>query len=288
MSEERRNNTEKILLNISGLPNSSKALHELHELLNNDDTPATVISKIVSKDQGLVTKVLTIANSPMYGLQRQVSTIEYAILVLGFRELKNIVSVLTLVESFINKTDRYLDQKEFWIHSYLTGTAARRLAEDLDFPNYNEAFIAGFLHDMGITVMHRYFHESFIKIRNKALFDGKDYSEFEKEELGLTHPEVGQFLLEHWNFPVALCDAVLYHHKPCEANNNKILASLVHLADFMANKYSSGNCCWDNNLELSEEAMQILRFRNENEIEMFVKAYEELFNHQIDFVRYID
>jgi HD-like signal output (HDOD) protein len=288
MNNNLKDRTEKVLANISSLPNTPKVLEEMLDLLNNENTPASTLGKVVAKDQGLVTKVLTIANSPMYGLQRQVSTIEFAILVLGFKELRNIVMVLILVESFINKTDKYLDQKEFWIHSYLTGTAAKRLAEDLDFPNDGEAFVAGFLHDMGITIIHRYFHSSFVKIHEQVLSSNKNYRDLEIEELGLTHQQIGYFLLSKWNFPEPLCDAILYHHNPADSEHNKVLASLVHLADYMTKRYSTGNCCWDKNLSLNEEAIHTLRFRDENEIEMFIRAYEELFAHQIDFARFID
>lgn len=284
----KREKTEKVLINICNLPPMNETLTEAFKLLNDESTSTSTLSKVVSRDQGLVTKILTVANSPMYGLQRHISTIDFAILVLGFRELKNIVTVLSLVESFINKTDNYLDQKEFWVHSYITGTAAKRLAEDLDFPNSGEAFIAGFLHDMGITIMHRYFHSDFIKIYQQAMYEGVAFNQAELNELGVSHEQIGHFLVDKWNFPAELCNAILNHHSPDSAINNRILTSLVHLADYMTQKLEIGNCYWDNDLVLDEAAIHALRFRDINEVDLFIKAYEELFAHQVDFARYLE
>ena len=288
MVQNKREKTEKVLANICNLPPMQETLREAFGLLNDETTSTTSLSKVVSKDQGLVTKILTVANSPMYGLQRHISTIEFAILVLGFRELKNIVTVLSIVESFINKTDNFLDQKEFWLHSYTTGTAAKRLAEDLDFPNSGEAFIAGFLHDMGITIIHRYFHSDFIKIHQQVMEGDIPFREAELKELGVNHEQIGHFLIEKWNFPVELCNAILNHHTPSSCEKNKLLTSLVHLADYMTKKLGMGNCYWDKDLTLDEEAIHILRFRDNTEVELFINAYEELFAHQIDFARYLE
>ena len=165
--KQKREKTELVLLNIYNLPPIPRVMAEVLKMLDSPSTNTTDLAKAVSKDQSLVTKILSIANSPLFGLQRKVTSIDFAILVLGFGELRNIVSVLSMVESFKNKTDKYLDQKEFWLHSFLTGTATKKLAEEFKFPFSGEAFIAGFLHDMGVSIMHRYFHSNFKTITRK-------------------------------------------------------------------------------------------------------------------------
>jgi HD-like signal output (HDOD) protein len=70
------------------------------------------------------------------------------------------------MESFKNKTDKYLDQKEFWFHSFVSSTASKRIAKDLKYENPGKAFIVGLLHELGIPVIHKYFHTNFIEIIN--------------------------------------------------------------------------------------------------------------------------
>ncbi len=285
--QQKREKTELVLTKIYNLPPIPKVMKDALEVLDNPSTSAVSLAGIISKDQGLVTKILTIANSPLYGLQRKVTSIDFAVMVLGYTQLRNIISVLSMVESFKNKTDKHLDQKEFWLHSYLTGTAAKRIAEDMDFPNSGEAFIAGFLHDMGISVIHKYFHTNFIEIHKLATEKGINFSEAEFEKLGLNHQQIGNFLAEKWNFPEVLCDAILNHHNPKDSTTNKILPSIVHLADFMTHKLQIGHAYWDKDLTLHDSALEVLRFRDQEEADNFIKSYEELFMHQANSVRYL-
>ena len=286
--QQRREKTELVLANIYNLPPIPKAMTEAMQLLDNSSASISTLTSVISRDQGLVTKILTIANSPLYGLQRKVTSIDFAVMVLGFTELKNIISVLSMAESFKNKTDKYLDQKEFWLHSYLTGCAAKRLAEDLDFPNSGEAFVAGFLHDMGITVIHKFFHTHFIEIHKLVSENNVSFLEAEYEVLGMNHQEIGNFLAEKWNLPEILCDVILTHHSPKSSSLNKVLASIVHLADYMTQKLQIGNSYWDAKLELEIVDAEFLRFRDQEEIDRFIKSYEELFAYQAKAVRFLN
>jgi HD-like signal output (HDOD) protein len=225
----------------------------------------------------------------MYGLQRRVTSIDFALLILGFSELKNIISVLSLTEAFKNKTDKYLDQKEFWLHSLLTGCAAKRLAEDLEFYNSGEAFIGGFLHDMGVSVIHKYFHTNFIQIQDLVVNNGLTYIEAELETLGMNHQEIGKFLIHRWNFPLELCNAIFHHHKPSEAKQeDKMLASIIHFADYMTHKLSLGEFSYDKGLEVDKEALSIMQFKDDIEMDRFIEGYRELFINQIEAVRYLN
>ena len=284
--EKRMEKTKLVLNNINNLPTTPRILQEALDLLNNPMSNNHNLAKAISKDQGLVTKILMIANSPLLGLQRKVTTIEYAILVLGYSEIKNIVSVLSVIESFKNKTDKYLNQKDFWVHSFLTGAISRRLAEDFDFPNEGEAFIAGFLHDLGISVIHKFFHSNFIEICKQVNENNVTYLEAELNILGMTHQQIGHYLIERWNFPDQLCDAILNHHNPENSVKSKQLASLVHLADYMTQKLNIGSVYWDSNIVLNVQELEMLRIRTMEEADSFILKYEDMLKNQIESVRF--
>ncbi len=286
--QKRKEKTELVLKHITNLPTTPKLLQETLELLNDPNINNHSLAKSISKDQGLVIKILMIANSPLLGLQRRVTTIDYAILVLGHNEIKNIVSVLSVIESFKNKTDKYLDEKEFWTHSFLTGIASRRLAEDLGFQYGGEAFIAGFLHDLGISVIHKFFHSNFIEIYNQVNESDISFQEAELNVLGMTHQQVGHYLIEKWNFPVPLCDAILNHHNPENTVNNKALTSIIHFADYMTQKLNIGNVYWDDNIQLNIEELGILEINNMEEADNIISNYENLYKNQHDSIRYFN
>lgn len=285
--QQKRDKTEIVLRNIYNLPPIPKVMSEALKLLDNKRTSNQELSNVIAKDQGLVSKILTISNSPMYGLQRRVTSVDFALLILGFSELKNIISVLSLTEAFKNKTDKYLDQKSFWLHSFLVGSASKRLAEDIGFYNSGEAFIGGFLHDMGISVIHRYFHSNFIQIC-ELMAQGLSLKEAEIESLGMDHQEIGNYLLERWNFPHELCNAILNHHHPsASTHDDKLLAAIIHFADFMTQKLKTGDFYWDEKMELEKEALTIMQFKGDEEIDNFINGYHELFVNQIESVGHL-
>jgi HD-like signal output (HDOD) protein len=113
------------------------------------------------------------------------------------------------------------------------------------------------------------------------------YRNAELITLGMTHEEIGSFMLEKWNFPPALADAVRFHHDPSGSLSGRSLASLVHLADFMTQELMIGNFKWDNGLKLNKAAVSVLGFNGPDGVIKFVEKYKELFIHQKLSVRYL-
>ncbi len=250
--EQKQKRTKLVLSNVYNLPAVSQVMMEVSNMLDNPTTNTAKLGEMIGKDQGLATKILSIANSPLYGLPRKVTTIDFAILIIGYQDIKNIVIALSMIESFKNKTDKYLDQKEFWLHSIITGNASKRIAEDLGFRIGSEVFVSGLLHDLGIPVLHKFFHTEFMEIVDEVNETGKSFKEVEIEKLGYDHQTIGRFLAEKWNLPSQHCSTIENHHNPSNAEENKVMASVVHLADYMTQALNIGNFYWDNNYQLDE------------------------------------
>jgi len=284
---QRRSKTEMVLTNIFKLPPIPKVLLEASKILDAKAPKSKELVDVISKDQSLVTKILSIANSPLFGLQRKVTSMDFAILVLGFSELKKIISALSVIETFKNKTDKYLDQKEFWLHSFLTGSLAEKIAEDVGFSVKGEAFLAGFLHDMGITVIHRFFHSHFVTIAELRESAGLSIVDAETEVLGMSHSEIGSFLAEIWNFPPALCDVINHHHSPNDSPSNFLLASIVHLADYLTQYFQTGNFSPDKDLAIDMDAIANMRIHSEDEFKVFINGYDAFLVEQSEAIRYL-
>ncbi len=280
--EQRRKRTKLVLSNVYNLPAVSQVMMEVSNMLDNPTTNTAKLGDMIGKDQGLATKILSIANSPLYGLPRKVTTIDFAILIIGYQDIKNIVIALSMIESFKNKTDKYLDQKEFWLHSILTGNASKRIAEDLGFRIGSEVFVSGLLHDLGIPVLHKFFHTEFMEIVDEVNETGKSFHEVEIEKLGYDHQTIGRFLAEKWNLPMQHCSTIENHHNPSKAEENQVMASVVHLADYMTQVLEIGNFYWDNNYVLDESIIDTLKFGSREKLDEFVSGYKELFQQEID------
>lgn len=275
--KETQQKTELVLKNVYNLPAISGAMQEVSRLLDDPSTNTDSLSKTIGKDQGLATKILSIANSPLYGLSRKVTTIEFAILIIGFQDIKNIVIALSMVESFKGKTDKFFNQKDFWLHSIITANAARKMALDLGFRIGGEAFIAGLLHDLSIPVIHKYFHSHFIKIVDNVNSNEMSFAEAEKLALGFTHAEIGSLLVEKWNLAETLKENILEHHNPGNSAKENVITAIVHLADFMTQHFKIGDFYWDEDLELDESILPTLKFDSREKLEEFIEGYRDLF-----------
>ena len=281
-----REHNKRMLSSIRNLPSVPFIMVEVSKMLDNPKTGASGLGKLISKDQAMVAKILSVANSPLYGLPRRVSTIEFAIVILGFDHIKNIVIALSMMDAFKAREDRNWNRRAFWLHSLVTASAAKRIADDLGFRRTGEAFTCGLLHDLGISVVQRYFFDEFKEICSLVNDQQMRYLNAEQKVLGINHQEIGQFLIEKWNLPSSLGEAILYHHSPLLAEKEKEMAAIVHIADYMTQRFELGHLNWDDNYVLDENVIDILNLGDETYLESFLQSYEELFRNQIDSIKF--
>lgn len=106
----------------------------------------------------------------------------------------------------------------------------------------------------------------------------------EMEILGISHEQIGHFLMGKWNFPEPMCEAILYHHNPEASANTKVLSSIVHLSDYMTNIYTDGNSFWDSDLKLNEEIIPILGLNDISDMNDYIESKAELFKNQMQSI----
>ncbi len=278
--------TFNVLLGIKNLPAIPKVMLEVQALLRNESHNTVKLAEIVGKDQGLTTKILMVSNSPLYGLQRKVSSLEFAIMLLGVNEVSNIVTALSLAEAIKVDNVKGLNFMDFWRHSMLVGTAAKDIAKRLGFFDLSgDAFVGGMLHDLGIQLTARYFTKQFEKIVEEADSNDITFTEAEEKYLGLTHQEIGGFISRRWNLPPHLINSLMFHHNPFGAMDSPIVPYIVHLADCMTQKFEVANTLWDKGLEVDDTIIKILKFENEERFVEFVDDYEDILRETSDSIK---
>ena len=274
----------KKVQSIIQLPPLSPVSMQVVELVDNPKTSAAQLGKVISTDQALTAKVLKIANSPFYGYPRKISTIDFAIIILGFDALKEIVISISLMNALQKKDDKYFDPKAFWDHSMTTGVIARRLARDLRYRVSGEVFVAGLLHDMGVSVLHRYFANEFKRIVEVVRDSELTFLEAEESILGVTHAQVGGWLAERWNLPDHLIEAISCHHAPSQATSNPKLVAIVHCADVLANRLPGRRVEFDRGIELDASALPQLGFPDSTVLDQYAEEFATLVLEEADRV----
>ena len=208
----------------------------VNEVVNDPNSTAEDIGKLISQDPALAARVLRIANSPAYGLSAQITTITRAVAVVGTQLIRDLVLTTSTISAFKDIPNELISLENFWNHSMYCGIAARLLAEQRGMKHAETEFIAGLLHDIGQLVIFRKEPEA---ARQAVLLSVEGPDDFalhkaEQEIFGFDHAQVGATLLRHWHFPDLLVACVENHHAPQDEQKFPIEVSLVHIANSIA------------------------------------------------------
>ncbi len=203
---------------------------------------ASLLHKIVSHDPALVTRILKVVNSAFYGLPGQVGSIERAIVLLGLNAVKNIAVAASLGQLFRGaELCAGYSAKDLWTHCIAVAVTARELARQMKSPIADEAFLAGMIHDVGLLVSLQLWPEKLRQVCETAKAKQQNFCEVERAILGVDHQQLGHGLAEQWKFP-RTCQLVAgFHHQPQTlSDDNRLLVTLVHIADVLCCQSSHG------------------------------------------------
>ena len=225
---------------LKNLPTLPHILLKLIKACNTTTGSLKEISRIIEKDPSLSTKVLRLVNSAYYGLPRKVRKMENAVALLGTTAIKNVAISASIHEAFKVKGNGFFNLKRYWWHSLRTAIVAKRLSEKLNYDAPDEAFLAGLMHDIGRLVLWVNFRKQYRGLlelygsRPDLLLAGEI-------RLGATHCEVGAWLLEKWNLPSFMVDAVLYHHETVDRIRDSLpLVQIIYVANALCHEPIEG------------------------------------------------
>ena len=223
----------KVVSSIGSLPSQPQVYLELTEALRSQNTSASQIANIISRDLAMSAKVLQIVNSAFFGLPRRIADIREAVTYLGIDHLMSLALAVHAFKPFQRKgkaAAAWLKAEQD--HGVLCGSLARTIVQDKR--EVEIAFLAGMMHDIGKLVLASKLPQEYQKVQR--LSAARHYPEYriERELLGVTHAEIGAYLIGTWGVPFAVTEAVAYHHRPqaVKLDNNSILAA-VHLANVL-------------------------------------------------------
>lgn len=193
----------------------------------------------IAKDPVLSAKVLSIANSPYYGVMQKISDLSHAITLLGLNDVSMVimrfVSKKNMADSGVGKNSVIYPPKPIWLHSVKVAHLSRILVRRNKLPFQPESYMAGLLHDIGKNAISVRIERDDEKRILLKLRQGKDQLEAEKEVLGFDHVECGFQILKHMKMSLEVLQAVRRHHEKMVPDYNDvsfILALSNVLADY--------------------------------------------------------
>jgi putative nucleotidyltransferase with HDIG domain len=231
---------EIVLKRIRDIPSLPEVVGKILAVISHPNTPASEIARLISYDPGLTTKILRMVNSAAYGFQRQISSIQHGIMILGFNTVRGLVLSASIFKMFEGQNGQEgLNHQQFWEHSLGTAVAARLMAKELRVPEADDVFSAAMLHDIGKLVMDVYFRQAYQQVLQEAKrlqipLHGEAFYNLEETVLGVNHTGIGNFLATKWKLPLTITEVIRFHHQPQQAENCRALVHLVALANQLA------------------------------------------------------
>ena len=219
-------------IELTGLSSLPHVLIKLLDACHEDSACFDTLTDIISKDAALSARILSVANSPVYGKAGKLTTYKQVLLYLGLDTIKSIAitsSVQQFFSYYSKEKNRFL--KNFWKRTLFTAIVAKSLAKLTSYGNPEEAYLAGLLHDLGQLIFESYSKNQYSELVHLSE-SGEALLKSEFEKYNISHDEIGAQLLELWGLPEAISEAVKYHHAASEdvleANH---LVKIINLAN---------------------------------------------------------
>ena len=237
MQEHIKKRIDQIIANIDQLPSIPLVVSKIINMVNDPEVNFKVVADEISKDQAITADILKICNSAYYSKGKEITSVDRAIVTLGIKEVKDIVVVSTAKQIMNKPIIGYdLEKGDLWKHNLIVAMLAKKIAiMKKQRAIADVVFTGGIIHDVGKTILALFVANTFKEILETSQTKQIDFTSAEREVMGFDHQEIGEKILEKWQFPEVLRMIVRYHHDPDNAPAQYgQTVSIVHIANTIA------------------------------------------------------
>jgi len=199
------------------------------------------VARILSQDPTIAARVLRVANSPFYGVSREITQVSRAVVLLGARAVRSLVVAICARQALGETGAISPEHTTAWNHAIAAAAACELIAKQIGFDPSEEALVAGLLHDTGQLAMVGFKPELVRHVLRDRPNDQMRLQR-EREHFGLDHAEAGFRILSNWNLPESLCQVARCHHRrvPRIGSETQRLTGMVVLANYFAHLMGLG------------------------------------------------
>jgi len=211
------------------LPVLPRIAKEVDELMESHEPSIEDLAKIIKNDILISSKLISIANSPLYKGVDKTDNLNAALLRLGMEAAQGMISTLVTKELF-HSDNKILNELlgKLWIHSFACACFAKRIAEELEAENSDTLFLMGIVHDIGKMLLMK----AFTDLDTDERLDSKDIQVAIHE----IHTTFGAAVLKKMRFSKEFIQIAEFHHWNDFSKDDERELLIIHLADFLADK----------------------------------------------------
>jgi len=220
--------TRAVIGKLDRLPSPPATYQRLDEALQQKDASARTVAGIVEEDPAMSAKILQLVNSAYFGLAHRVSSVSQAVSYLGLGVLRGLALNAHVLGAVEGTTVSRATLDEVQRTSLATAAIAKNKIGDRKLAD--DAFTAGIVHDVGRLVVALGMPAQFREISEISRATARPPHVVEEEVLGVSHAEVGAYLLGVWGLPYSIVECTALHHVPSRAGEPGELLTTMHLA----------------------------------------------------------
>jgi HD-like signal output (HDOD) protein len=269
---ERAANLLKRLEAEDSLPSLSPVALQLVELASDEACSAKDLADLIRKDPSLTVRLLRLANSALFHSRQPVTTLEQAVVKVGFHRLRLMALSLSLRDTFPMGKVGNLDYEKFWRSSLYRALLARSLAQRIKTCDPEEAFVAGLILEIGLLILFD------IVSREGGAWGPPEESlekalAWEVERYGVDHRQVGEVVLRAWKFPQSILICLRLHGPAAEDPSSPPLARVCEQAGRLSESLFHGEGRFD---EIFREGPLYDDLDQEGISDILIRTFEEV------------
>lgn len=225
---------------VGSLPSSQGAYARLAAALDAPTASFASVAAVAGADMAMSAKLLQLANSAFVGAGRVVTRMEDAVRTVGLTTIRqyllspflNVFEMFSPAGSDANARFAHLGS-----HALLTANLCAALARKDEWRS--QAFITGILHDIGSLVLLSRMPEVARELAAESRAKECSVESLEMRRFGVTHAEIGGYLLGLWGLPADICSAVSQHHENGQGFEPGELSLTLRVANWLAREHEA-------------------------------------------------
>jgi HD-like signal output (HDOD) protein len=190
-------------------------------VLANEDSGLRGISDLINQDAAFASEVLRMANSPLFGLRSEISTVLQGVAFLGIERVKGLAFTVA-IRGYLRRALTHDALRRSWRHNLACSLIAEELSGRL-FLDSAQGYTAGLMHDIGRLAFLAAYPKECVNLFEAAEENLSDVRECERAMFEIDHCEAGCWLVKEWRLPAEFEDYTLRHHEPIATGRISLL-----------------------------------------------------------------